>query len=88
MKELLELRKQVYEQIEELRKQGLVGSSLECHVTGPFQDWNIDDVLDVLIVSQVEIAPELKVIPAIGTKCDRCFKIVPNQENCSRCIRE
>lgn len=83
METLLELRKQVYAEIEKLRSDKIVGSSLECHVSGPFSQWNEEEVLDVLVVSQISFSDTIEVSKANGTKCERCFKVLV--QSCERC---
>lgn len=83
MEELLILRDKVYSQIEILRREKKIGSSLDCHVHGPFHEWNVLDILDVLIVSQVSLSNDLRVEPANGIKCPRCWKTLENE--CGRC---
>lgn len=86
MEELLEIRKDVFKQIEALRAEKKVGSSLDCMVSGPFTKWKPEDVLDVLVVSQIQLTPigsSFIVSVAQGQKCERCFKIL--KETCQRC---
>jgi isoleucyl-tRNA synthetase len=81
---LLSLRSAVSKTLEELRKEKVIGSSLDARVslTLPPKDFEkvrpfSEDLKEVLIVSQLDLVsgPELKVEaePAKGDKCPRCW---------------
>lgn len=91
-KAALAIREQVYQQLEVLRKNKEIGSFLEAEVNLKLdKDIKIDDWESFLIVSRVTIEPttdntEITVKKASGEKCQRCWKILPIQnELCKRC---
>lgn len=92
-----ELRKKVQEAIEPMRASKELGSSLEAM---PVLSLDKDmmqavegrDMADICITSQVKIkegAPSIIIEKAQGSKCERCWKVLPevadNGELCNRC---
>ena len=91
------LRKSVSEAIEPLRADKTIGSSLEAlpviTVDKEMQKAiEGQDMADIFITSGVQIspgAPLVKIEKAPGTKCERCWKVLPEVEEngdlCNRC---
>ena len=85
--ELRALREQVTEQIEPLRRDKVVGSSLEAEVTVPS---NEDPVLlaELFITSTVHEG-DWKVVKTDNNKCGRCWRLLPEVKSdgalCGRC---
>ncbi|MEW6040674.1 MAG: isoleucine--tRNA ligase [Elusimicrobiota bacterium] len=97
---LVQIRDRVNLEIETLRKQGVIGSSLEAKVILALNSEEQKSILrkyssqlpSVFIVSQVEIKEtsekEITVLHAEGTRCDRCWnwsKSTDERGLCSRC---
>lgn len=94
--EVKAVRKAVTEAIEPLRANKALGSSLEALPivrtdSDAVQDL-ADQMADICITSQIEVTagePEVEIKKAVGTKCQRCWKILPEvAENggiCHRC---
>ena len=99
---LRDLRLQVNNKIEEKRKEGLVGSSLEAciklEISGDkyklLKNMNLSEIF---ISSKVELLASenldkdyvnISCEKAIGLKCDRCWKVLDNvNENTLLCLR-
>jgi isoleucyl-tRNA synthetase len=85
---LRELRAQVTEAIEPLRRDKIVGSSLEAEVTVPSTE-SADLLAELFIVSAVHSGQELKVTKTNNHKCGRCWRYLPevtsDGELCGRC---
>jgi isoleucyl-tRNA synthetase len=89
------LRSQVTEKIEPLRREKIVGSSLEVEVTVPevgsiLGDYRDNDFLaELFITSTVHQGDELKVEKTHNHKCGRCWRYLPevrdDGELCDRC---
>ena len=98
---VLKIREEAYGQMELMRKNQLIGSSLETKVqiVAPLKSFPLlkdlaDDLREFLIVSQVvlESGPDWKitVTKAEGEKCQRCWNYSPhlNQEAlCPKCLK-
>ncbi len=100
---LIDLRNTVNAALEQARAEKKLGKSLEAKVTIPSGriagSWlvSMDDLADLLIVSQVEISSdvtEVTVEPAAGRKCERCWKVLPSVGSnashpalCPRCAK-
>jgi len=97
---LLNIRQQVNVAIEEKRSSKIIGSSLEADVEitlskNEFDILNKIDAKELFITSNVtqNISKEkdisIIVKKAKGTKCSRCWKIVPEvkDEKCPRCLK-
>jgi isoleucyl-tRNA synthetase len=82
------LRTQVTEAIEPLRREKVVGSSLEAEVTVPATDADID-LAELFIVSSVTPGETLAVTKTDKHKCGRCWRHLPEVEEdgdlCNRC---
>ncbi|TCZ58678.1 isoleucine--tRNA ligase [Roseicella aquatilis] len=82
-----QFRRGVTGDIEERRRAGTIGSSLQAKASLRFAEGDAANVLsaeewaEVLIVSQVEVAQATEtgevVEVAPGTKCDRCWRVLP-----------
>ena len=96
----LKLRETVYSQVELLRKEKHIGSSLETRVIlsvpkdffdNPDHKDIIDDLRELFIVSQVELQPReegygrVEVQKARGEKCDRCWNYSEELNNQKIC---
>ena len=83
---LTSLRDTVNGVLETARAEKKIGKSLEAKVTVPAsaldggRQLELDELADLLIVSQVEIGDtqSVAVAPAQGVKCERCWKILPS----------
>jgi isoleucyl-tRNA synthetase len=85
--EIRRFRRSVTGDIEEKRRAGTIGSSLQAKALLRFAEGDAANVLtaeqwaEVLIVSQVELAPAAETGEAVevapGTKCDRCWRVLP-----------
>ena len=100
---LIDLRNTVNAALEQARAEKKLGKSLEAKVTIPSGriagSWlvSMDELADLLIVSQVEISSdvmEVTVEPAAGRKCERCWKVLPSVGSnashpalCPRCAK-
>jgi isoleucyl-tRNA synthetase len=82
------LRTQVTEAIEPLRREKVIGSSLEAEVTVPATDASID-LAELFIVSSVTAGETLAVRKTDKQKCGRCWRHLPEVEEdgdlCNRC---
>jgi isoleucyl-tRNA synthetase len=82
------LRTQVTEAIEPLRREKVIGSSLEAEVTVPATDANID-LAELFIVSSVTLGDALAVTKTDKHKCGRCWRhlpeVVEDGDLCNRC---
>jgi isoleucyl-tRNA synthetase len=74
---LRELRAQVTEAIEPLRKDKVLGSSLEAEVTVP-SDEDPDLLAELFITSTVHKGDEVKVTKTQNRKCERCRRYMPD----------
>ncbi len=112
---IIKTRDVVLKSLEDERKKGVIGNSLEAKVVlytnddekKKFLKENRQNLLDTFLVSQLEIAEnsvggnkdeaeniEVKVFPAEGKKCVRCWmwsetvgKEPAHQEICSKCVK-
>jgi isoleucyl-tRNA synthetase len=85
--EIRRFRRSVTGDIEEKRQASTIGSSLQAKALLRFAEGDAANVLtaeqwaEVLIVSQVELAPAAETGEAVevapGTKCDRCWRVLP-----------
>jgi len=86
---LRELRTQVTEAIEPLRRDKVIGSSLEAEVTLPDLHASADALAELFIVSAVHSGQELRVTKTGKHKCGRCWRYLPevksDGELCGRC---
>jgi isoleucyl-tRNA synthetase len=86
---LRELRTQVTEAIEPLRRDKVMGSSLEAQVALPDLPASADELAELFIVSAVKSGQELRVIKTTNHKCGRCWRYLPevksDGELCGRC---
>ncbi len=87
--ELRELRARVTEAIEPLRRDKVVGSSLEAEVTLAELPVSADALAELFIVSAVHQGQELKVTKTGNHKCGRCWRYLPEVKSdgdlCARC---
>ena len=74
---LRELRTQVTEAIEPLRRDKVVGSSLEAEVTVP-SDEDPELLAELFITSTVHKGDEIKVAKTANHKCGRCWRHLPD----------
>ncbi len=86
--QLRELRRQVTEAIEPLRREKVVGSSLEADVTIPSTSEDID-FAELFISGPVKMGDILGVNETLYHKCGRCWRHLPevaaDGELCGRC---
>jgi isoleucyl-tRNA synthetase len=86
---LRELRAQVTETIEPLRREKIIGSSLEAVVTVPELLATPDQLAELFIVSSVTRGDELRVTKTEKHKCGRCWRLLPEVGSdgglCARC---
>ncbi len=100
-KTFLELRSQVFKELEIIRNDKIIGKSLEAKVTlelpESFRIFEADDIAQLLIVSQLEVTYSncenavIKVAKAEGLKCMRCWHIkkpidMHDDEICNLCF--
>jgi isoleucyl-tRNA synthetase len=82
------LRKQVSEVVEPLRREKLVGSSLEVEITLPPINTDID-LAELFITGQVKIGETLTATKTNHHKCGRCWRHLPEVTEdgtlCKRC---
>ncbi|MGN6057747.1 MAG: isoleucine--tRNA ligase, partial [Sphingomicrobium sp.] len=71
------LRTQVTEAIEPLRRDKVVGSSLEAEVTLPELPASAEELAELFIVSAVQEGDEFKVTKTDNHKCGRCWRFMP-----------
>jgi len=85
---LRELRSQVTEAIEPLRRDKVLGSSLEAEVTVP-SDEDPELLAELFITSTVHKGDEIRVTKTQNHKCERCRRYLPeveaNGDICDRC---
>ncbi|MFL6750200.1 MAG: zinc finger domain-containing protein, partial [Sphingomicrobium sp.] len=85
---LRELRTQVTEAIEPLRRDKVIGSSLEAEVTVP-SDADPALLAELFIVSSVRRGDALAVAKTDYHKCGRCWRLLPevkaDGDLCARC---
>jgi isoleucyl-tRNA synthetase len=78
----------VTEAIEPLRRDKVIGSSLEAEVTLPPLDGDID-LAELFIVSSVTPGDALRVVKTENRKCGRCWRHLPEVDEagdlCTRC---
>ncbi len=88
-KVLRALRTQVTEAIEPLRRDKVIGSSLEAEVTVPELAAQPDALAELFIVSSVRAGDALSVIKTGKMKCGRCWRYLPEVTDdgalCGRC---
>ena len=86
---LRELRAQVTETIEPLRRDKVIGSSLEAEVTVPDLLASADQLAELFIVSTVRQGDALTVAKTDYLKCGRCWRYLPDVTDdgslCARC---
>jgi isoleucyl-tRNA synthetase len=86
---LREMRTQVTEAIEPLRRDKVIGSSLEAEVTLPALPASADELAELFIVSAVKNGQELGVTKTSNHKCGRCWRYLPEVKSdgdlCARC---
>lgn len=86
---LRELRAQVTETIEPLRREKVVGSSLEAEVTVPELLAPPQDLAELFITSTVKLGDALWVEKTDNHKCGRCWRHLPevpeDGDLCARC---
>jgi isoleucyl-tRNA synthetase len=86
---LRELRSHVTEAIEPLRRDKIVGSSLEVEVILPEADINPEFLAELFIVSTVKPSDALTVEKTSNHKCGRCWRHLPEVSEdgalCARC---
>jgi len=86
---LRELRATVTEAIEPLRRDKLVGSSLEAEVTLPELPASPDLLAELFITSAVHQGDTLKITETANHKCGRCWRHLPDVREdgglCGRC---
>ncbi|MGH6696089.1 class I tRNA ligase family protein, partial [Sphingopyxis sp.] len=84
-----ELRQRVTEAIEPLRREKIIGSSLQAEVALPEGDFNEELLAEFFIVSAVHYGEELQVTPTENHKCGRCWRHLPEVTTdgslCNRC---
>jgi isoleucyl-tRNA synthetase len=74
---LRQLRTQVTEAIEPLRRDKVIGSSLEAEVTVP-SDEDPALLAELFITSTVHKGDEIKVTKTANHKCGRCWRYMPD----------
>ena len=74
---LRELRAQVTEAIEPMRRDKVIGSSLEAEVTLPDLPAPAEELAELFIVSAVHKGDEFKVTETSNHKCGRCWRFMP-----------
>jgi isoleucyl-tRNA synthetase len=83
------LRTQVTEAIEPLRREKVIGSSLEAVVTLPELPASPDALSELFIVSSVKDGDALRVEETENHKCGRCWRYLPEVKEdgdlCARC---
>jgi isoleucyl-tRNA synthetase len=86
---LRELRTQVTEAIEPLRRDKVIGSSLQAVVTLPELPASPEALAELFIVSSVKSGDALRVEETDNHKCGRCWRYLPevteDGELCGRC---
>jgi isoleucyl-tRNA synthetase len=83
------LRSQVTETIEPLRRDKVIGSSLEAEVTVPEMLAPPEELAELFITSTVHRGDELRVTKTSNHKCGRCWRHLPEVPEdgalCARC---
>jgi isoleucyl-tRNA synthetase len=83
------LRAQVTEAIEPLRRDKVLGSSLEAEVTLSELPASAEELAELFIVSAVHSGQELRVTKTNNHKCGRCWRYLPEVKEdgdlCGRC---
>ncbi|OGI09258.1 MAG: isoleucine--tRNA ligase [Candidatus Margulisbacteria bacterium GWF2_35_9] len=85
------LRDEVNNQLEQMRKDKELGSSLESKVEITHSEFKVSDIENVLVVSEIIVktggTKSIKVSKASGEKCCRCWKYdtLSADELCRRC---
>jgi len=83
------LRSQVTETIEPLRRDKVIGSSLEAEVTVPEMPASPEELAELFIVSTVRPGDALTVEKTSNHKCGRCWRHLPEVPEdgalCARC---
>jgi isoleucyl-tRNA synthetase len=74
---LRELRTQVTEAIEPMRRDKVIGSSLEAEVTLPDLPAPAEELAELFIVSAVHKGDEFKITETSNHKCGRCWRFMP-----------
>ncbi|MEP7131123.1 MAG: class I tRNA ligase family protein, partial [Sphingomicrobium sp.] len=86
---LRELRTTVTEAIEPLRRDKVIGSSLEAEVSLPELPVQAAELAELFIVSAVKTGQELRVTKTSNHKCGRCWRLLPEVKSdgdlCDRC---
>lgn len=86
---LREFRTQVTEAIEPLRRDKVIGSSLQAVVTVPELAASPDALAELFIVSSVKAGDALRVDETDNHKCGRCWRYLPEVKEdgdlCARC---
>ncbi len=84
-----DLRRQVTEAIEPLRRDKTIRSSLEAEVALPEADFDPDLLAELFIVSRVMHGDALSVTKTDNHKCGRCWRLLPevveDGDLCNRC---
>jgi isoleucyl-tRNA synthetase len=87
--ELRALREQVTEAIEPLRREKVLGSSLEAQVTVPGNLAGADVLAELFITSTVTTGDKVSVRKSSHHKCGRCWRLLPEVTQdgglCARC---
>ncbi len=87
--QLRQLRETVTEAIEPLRRDKVIGSSLEAEVTLPKLPAPADFLAELFITSTVHQGDSLKISETDNNKCGRCWRYLPEVEEdgalCDRC---
>jgi isoleucyl-tRNA synthetase len=87
--ELRELRTKVTEAIEPLRRDKVIGSSLEAAVTVPELTASPDELAELFIVASVAAGDAVTVAKTDNLKCGRCWRYLPEVTDdgalCDRC---
>jgi len=87
--QLRALRSQVTETIEPLRREKVIGSSLEAEITVPEMLASPDELAELFIVSTVRPGDALTVEKTSNHKCGRCWRHLPEVPGdgalCARC---
>jgi isoleucyl-tRNA synthetase len=88
-KQLRELRSTVTEAIEPMRRDKVIGSSLEAEVTIPDLPAPADFLAELFIVSAVHRGETLSIAETDNSKCGRCWRYLPEVSEdgalCGRC---
>lgn len=97
---IISFRKEINKKIEEQRQEGKIGLSLDAKVLinlknseyDFLKEYSIDELSDILLVSQVEFVEDeldkieienisVKIVKALGNKCERSWKYYVSDEN-------